>query len=107
MHWTRDCASPRWRAGADFHLFGGCGAFVQTPMLAWDMITNRGDDVLGGTIAMGAWLTNFTVFLKLPARLGLAVTVLPWIAYVWFFLILAGFIPFYFWAVGLALIHGS
>jgi hypothetical protein len=54
---------------------------------------------------MTAWIANLTVFTRLPVGLALIAILLPWPAYIFLFSVLAGFIPFYPWAVGIALIH--
>ena len=103
---------PRWRGGADFHLFGGCAAFVQTPIVACQTVLANRDEapshpVLLFVIMMAAWCANLTVFTSMPRLIAVIAILFPWPAYVFLFSELAGFIPFYPWAVGIALIHLS
>jgi hypothetical protein len=103
---------PRWRSGADFHLFGGCAAFIQTPIVACQAVLANRDEapshpILLFVIMMAAWCANLTVFMKMPRVIAVIATLLPWPAYIYLFSMLAGFIPFYPWAAGIALIHLS
>jgi hypothetical protein len=91
----------------ELHLFGGIAAFFETPMIAVHL-AGEGDasHVLLGIAALAAWSANFTIFSKRRffATSGI---VSSWVAYVCFFQILAGFIPFYPWAIGITLINLS
>jgi len=103
---------PRWRGGEDFHLFGGCAAFVQTPVIACQAILANRDEapshhILLFIIMMAAWIANLTIFTRMPLVVALIAILLPWPAYIYLYSVLAGFIPFYLWAVGIALIHLS
>jgi len=105
-------APPRWRGGDDFHLFGGCAAFIQTPVIACQAILANRDGapshpVLLFVVMMAAWIANITVFTKMPLALAVTAIVLPWPSYIYLFSELSGFIPFYLWAAGIALIHLS
>jgi hypothetical protein len=105
-------APPRWRGGDDFHLFGGCAAFIQTPVIAIQAILANRDEAPSHPIflfvmMMAAWSANFTIFTRMPLAVALIAVLLPWPAYIYLFSDLAGFIPFYLWAVGIALIHVS
>jgi hypothetical protein len=106
-------APPSWRGGDDFHLFGGVAAFIQTPVFACrEMLPDPGqapssNSIFISVIMMTAWIANLTIFTRLPFVVGLIAILLPWPAYIYLFSILAGFIPFYPWALGIALIHLS
>ena len=95
----------------DYHLFGGVMAFIQTPVFACQRVLDVGPGeslshaVFLFVIMMTAWIANLTVFTRLPVGLALIAILLPWPAYIFLFSVLAGFIPFYPWAVGIALIH--
>ena len=43
----------------------------------------------------------------MPRVIALAAILIPWVAYIFLFELLAGFLPFYPWALGIALIHVS
>jgi hypothetical protein len=105
-------APARLRQGEDSHFFGGFGAFYETPLFAFQAIlANRYEapshPILLFMLMMGAWIANFSIFKRLPPILGLIAIFLPWPAYIFLFSVLAGFVPFYPWAVGIALIHLS
>jgi hypothetical protein len=105
-------APARWRGGEDFHLFGGCAAFIQTPVIACQAILANRDQapshpIFLFVIMMAAWVANLTVFTRMPFVVALIAILLPWPAYIYLFSDLVGFIPFYLWAVGIALIHLS
>ena len=105
-------APPRWRGGEDFHLFGGCAAFIETPVYACQSVMENRDaapshPIFLFVIMMAAWLANLTVFTRLPLGVALIAILLPWPAYIYLFSILVGFVPFYPWALGIALIHFS
>ena len=105
-------APPRWQGGEDFHFFGGGAAFIQTPVIACQAILTNRDQAPSRPIflfivMMAAWLANLTVFTRMPLIVALIAMLLPWPAYIYLFSDLAGFIPFYPWAVGIALIHLS
>lgn len=106
----------QWAWGPDFHMFGGCQAFVATPALALNLVNDvltvpryaaANHAILLALVAIAAWLANSSVFLRLPRVPAVLVSLIPWIAYSVFFSILADFIPFYFWAFGIGLIHCS
>jgi len=100
-----------------FTLFMGLGAFIGAPLstvftplfcgpplddgqLTWYGIFSDG-------IVWAAWLTNFTIFFRLPTLISWIVIALPWVAFAFFFRGLSEFIPFYFWASGIGFIHLS
>ena len=105
--------------GANLHFFAGCTTFVQTPFVPFMVLGN--DDPTGGGPTLGgvlrgiffcgllwaSWLTNFTIFFRLPLLAVLIAVALPWIVFVWFFPLMVDFIPFYFWSSGIAIIHLS
>jgi len=103
---------PRWRGGADFHLFGGLGAFVQTPVIACQtVLAGPGEGpahpILFFIIVMASWIANITIYTRMPLVLAVIAILLPWPAYIYLFSIVVGFLPFYPWALGIALIHLS
>jgi hypothetical protein len=96
--------------------FGGLWVFIQTPAAITFLPLWRGpplDDgftpyeILIRAILFGAWLGNFTVFFRLPPLAALVVIALPWIAFICWFPFVVGFVPFYFWALGIAFVHLS
>jgi hypothetical protein len=96
--------------------FAGVSVFVHTPAAITFVPLWRGPGIDNGftpyeilirAILFGAWLANFTVFFRLPILAALIAVVLPWAAFVCWFGFVAGFIPFYFWALGITLIHLS
>jgi hypothetical protein len=103
--------------GASLHFFVGCMTFVQTPLLPF-MILGNDDPTSGGPtfggllhgiffcgLLWGSWLTNFTIFFRLPLLAGLIVVSLPWIVFIWVFPLMVDLVPFYFWTLGIAFIH--
>jgi hypothetical protein len=97
-------------------LFIGCRVFAATPQMAFFMPLFRGPPIDDGFtpyeifsrwILIGAWLVNFTVFFKLPRLIAMFAITLPWLAFIFWFGIMAGFVPFYFWALGITFIHLS
>jgi len=58
-------------------------------------------------VLFGAWLANFTVFFRLPTLAAWFFILLPSAAFVCWFDLAVPFIPFYFWASGITLIHIS
>jgi hypothetical protein len=96
--------------GGDFHLFSGVVVFIQTPVFACEAVMEApgaapSHPVFLFVIIMTAWIANLTAFTRLPIGLALIAILLPWPAYIYLFSILAGFLPFYPWAIGIALIH--
>jgi hypothetical protein len=96
--------------GGEFHLFGGAVAFIQTPVWACQVVMESPDtapshSVFLFSVMMTAWIANLTVFTRLPFVVAVIAILLPWPAYIFIFSFLAGFIPFYPWAIGIALIH--
>src|ERR1700733_12671453 len=96
--------------------FAGCIAFIQTPFAVTFIPLWRGEpldsgltpyEILTRAILFCAWLSNFTIFFRLPLLAALIVVALPWIAFICWFEFMAGFIPFYFWAFGITFIHLS
>ncbi len=96
--------------------FWGCRVFIATPQMAFFMPLFRGPPIDDGftpyeifirVILIGAWLTNFTVFFRLPRLVALVAIILPWAAFICWFGFMAGFVPFYFWALGITFIHLS
>ena len=96
--------------------FGGLWAFVNTPAAITFMPLWRGPPLDDGftpceifirAVLFGAWLTNFTIFFRLPTVAAWLVIILPWAAFVCWFDLAVHFIPFYFWAPGITLIHIS
>ena len=99
-----------WSTAAGFH------TFLMTPVLCVGLIINAGEwrSLLVGIALAAAWLTNFTVFFRLP-RVGSWIPMTtPWVLYITFCLnwypngrSVVGFLPFYPWAAGLFLTHGA
>lgn len=107
--------------GGRLYFFPGAIQFILTPNEVWAFLTGGeplsdetpdGDSMnfrgfLFCCILFGAWLANFSIFFRLPKLITLAVIALPWIVFIWTFSLTVDFIPFYFWALGIALIHLS
>src|SRR5437899_10215158 len=79
-------APPRWRGGADFHLFGGCGAFIETPAVAFQALLANRDEapshpVLLFLVMMAAWSANFTIFAKRSRIVAWIAIFSPWPAF--------------------------
>lgn len=98
------------------HPFAGCAVFIQTPCAVTFIPLWRGEPIDTGLtpfeiftrgVLFVAWLANFTVFFRLPSPAALLAIGLPWIAFICWFGFMAEFIPFYFWALGITLIHLS
>ena len=96
--------------------FAGFSVFVQTPAAIAFLPLWRGPPLDDGfapyeivirAILLGAWLANFTVFFRLRLSAALAVIALPWLAFICWFGFVAGFVPFYFWALGITFVHLS
>jgi hypothetical protein len=62
-------------------------------------------EILIRVILMAGWLTNFTILFKLPRPAALLAALLPWFVFICWFSLAEGFIPFYFWALGISFIH--
>jgi len=108
--------TPNW------HFEGmGIGAFIEVPRIVWEKFSEgevfRDWDlaVLIMSLSLG-WLSNFTVFFSLPRGAALLAIAAPWVLLLAMtFLSRTGgvdlgalcFIPFYPWALGIGLIHGS
>jgi len=108
--------TPNW----DFESMG-VGAFIAVPwwvcvtLAEGDVFHNWRAAILIGSWTIG-WLSNFTVFFRVPRFLAITAVTAPWILYLAmvFFLSMTrrdfgvtGFIPFYPWAFGIGLIHCS
>lgn len=106
--------------GGRLHFFAGGMQFIFTPNEVWALLTCEplsdetpdGDSMtfsgfLFCCTLFGAWLVNFSIFFRLPKFVTLTVVALPWILFFWHISLIADFIPFYFWALGIALIHLS
>jgi hypothetical protein len=105
--------------GADYHFFAGCGAFIRIPFMPFMRLTGNDPTSEGPSfgyllyvllfcaLCWGSWLSNFTIFFRLPFLAALLSVTLPWIAFIWVFPLMADFLPFYFWVTGIALIHLS
>lgn len=70
--------------------------------------------LIAGMVLGAAWLTNFTVFFRAPRELAWIPVAIPWVWFMMFWLEwypggrgFVGFLPFYVWAIGIGLIHGS
>jgi hypothetical protein len=96
--------------------FWGFRIFINTPQMVFFLPLFRGPPIDNGftpyeifirVILMGAWLANFTVFFRLPRPAAILAIVLPWTAFIFWFEFMAGFVPFYFWALGITFIHLS
>ena len=96
--------------------FWGCRVFIATPQMAFFMPLFRGPPIDDGftpyeifirVILIGAWLSNFSVFFRLPRLVALVAIISPWAAFICWFGLMAGFVPFYFWAFGITFIHMS
>ncbi len=96
--------------------FWGCRVFIATPQMAFFMPLFRGPPIDDGftpyeifirVVLIGAWLASFTVFFRLPRLAALLAISLPWLAFIFWFGFMAGFVPFYFWAIGITFIHLS
>jgi hypothetical protein len=86
--------------------------FLQTPLFAWQAVADRGALATGHpfllfVILMGAWISNFSVFFKMPYFMALIAILLPWLPYICFFHDMVGLLPFYPWAVGITFIYLS
>jgi hypothetical protein len=96
--------------------FWGWHVFLNTPGMIFFLPLLRGPPIDNGftpyeifirVILMGAWLANFTVFFRLGRSVAWAAILLPWTAFIFWFGLVAGFVPFYFWALGITFIHVS
>jgi hypothetical protein len=96
--------------------FWGLRVFLQTPFVVFGVPLWRGAPIDNGLspyevfvrgVLFAAWLTNFTVFFRLRVIAALVSIALPWIAFICWFGLVARFVPFYFWALGIAFIHLS
>ncbi len=92
----------------------GFGAFCMTPLVLFEILGNgSGWRLFAASAALGgAWLTNFTVFAKLPRGIAWLPMAAPWVLFLTFMLdwfpngsVIAGYLPFYLWAAGIALSH--
>lgn len=94
----------------------GFSAFLMTPIILMGLLGSASDwkTVLVGIALAVAWLTNFTIFVRLPRLLAWVPIIVPWLLFVTFWLewypnggSITGFIPFYFWSAGIGLFHAS
>lgn len=99
----------------------GIGAFFLAPFaagfaLSYGIANQSWAGLLLGIAFAAAWLANGAVFFKLSQKFILLWGAIPWLLF--FLLALSGpkgaadpaivtFFPFYLWAIGLDLIHGS
>jgi len=94
--------------------FWGARVFLHTPQLVFFLPLWRGPPFDNGftpyeitirVILVAAWLGNFSVFFRLPRAAAFVIICLPWLTYIFWFSLVATFIPFYFWVAGITLIH--
>ncbi|HXB59861.1 MAG TPA: hypothetical protein VNU95_09860 [Candidatus Acidoferrales bacterium] len=106
--------------GAIHNFFAGMVAFIEVPFIPFMRLTGDdptemvsssfGDKLYFAFIISLCWLSwaaNFTVFFRLPLIVALISVAVPWVAFIWAYPLMADFYPFYFWIVGIALIHIS
>lgn len=114
-------APPHWNFSNDFHVGGGLMALIQTPVWACVAIANGIQErywrecLLGISMIVG-WASNFYIFFRMPVVMAVFAIASPWILYIGvtfldstigFSTSAIDYIPFYPWAVSLALIHIS
>ena len=104
----------------------GAQAFLNTPIYAGQGLIRGFSSADARLIAWGCmlmigWLANFTVFFRLPAFVAIFAVAAPWFVYIAMLFLFVGpgveaprvdawvttFVPFYPWALGIGLIHGS
>jgi hypothetical protein len=94
----------------------GLSVFVMTPILLISYIGSGSGwrDVIVGITLAASWLTNLTIVERFPKEFAWIPISMPWLLFLTFFLELfpsgssiTGFLPFYVWAAGLGLFHGS
>jgi hypothetical protein len=103
-----------------FDILSGAFLLIYTPVIPFCWFTPLWDGppinddtgpplrwYIGCSALVVSWIANFTVFFKLPPWMALIVIALPWVAYIFWFFIAAGFLPFYFWVLGITFIHIS
>lgn len=112
---------PHWNFTDDFHIGGGFMAFIETPVWAFIGVSNSiqhnlWQGYLLGVSMMIGWVSNFSIFFRLPLIGSLFAIASPWVLFfgmtLWeqvtgFSMVAIVFIPFYPWATGIALIHIS
>lgn len=106
--------------GASDHFFAGGAAFIMVPFVPFMRLT--GDDPIATAnpslvdslyalficgLCCLPWIANFTIFFRLPLIAVLVTVAAPLIAFIWSYPLMADFFPFYFWVIGIALIHAS
>jgi len=93
----------------------GLGAFIMTPLflvMSLAKLSGIGDSLCALLLAV-AWLNNFSVFVRLPPVIAWIPVSIPWLLLIfpalnWIHLgPLWTYVPFYPWAIGIGLIHGS
>lgn len=99
----------------------GIGAFIVVPELVWakfsegEVFSDIRSFILISSLSLG-WLSNFTVFFRLPRHLALTAISAPWILYLAMILFfntsrldfgVVSCICFYPWAFGIGIIHSS
>lgn len=87
-------------------LFGGAYAFVLTPVMAFlNLLSEPNFARIASTLVIFAgWLANFTVPVQ-RKPVAVAAIVAVWTSYGCFFGMFFKTVPFYFWAVGITVIH--
>jgi hypothetical protein len=93
----------------------GFGAFVAAAQTIYEMCQDGstwhhwGSLIIFIALCLG-WLSNFSVFFRLPKAAALIMIAAPWLLFLTMTTLgslsgLVAFIPFYPWAIGIGLIH--
>jgi hypothetical protein len=114
-------APPHWNFSNGFYVGGGFMALLETPVWALVAVTkgireNYWQGYLLGLSMMIGWISNFCIFLRMPKIATIFAIASPWVLFIGVtFLenvtgistVALSFVPFYPWAVGIALIQWS
>lgn len=87
----------------NLQFFAGSIIFVQTPVYAYDFLSDG--NVWAAILTFAAWLANLSVAVPRQKWVPLPAILAVWVAYGYFFENLAGFIPFYPWAIGITVVQ--
>jgi hypothetical protein len=114
-------APPHWNFSNGLYVGGGLAALVETPVWAFVAITKGVREsywqgyLLGLSMIIG-WVSNFCIFVRMPNIAAIFAIACPWVLFIGVtFLenvtgistVAVTFVPFYPWAVGIALIQWS
>jgi hypothetical protein len=94
----------------------GFSAFLMTPIVLIGLLESGSGwrNCIAGVMLVAGWVTNFTMFIRVPESFAWIPISVPWLFFISFWLewypngsSIVGYLPFYFWAAGIGLFHGA